>query len=369
MGTIKLDKDEMLKIAGELSSLKEEVNNILNKTQETENVLRRETSVSTYSQRKKLNDVQDLAYNLVKKFDIISDDFYNAARTMDSVQEEILTKISFNRMNMGITMEKINNGENVEIKSPVPEEYSDYKDYFIGEEKALKLIFTSYLKLLKCKNIYSGSEIKYIPKRIAYRKDGYLYIYELKETPIYSLFGTDFYGDFGIYELTGDKEYADRFKKYQYVQVYSTEPEVRLGVVDVSSLKNIQNFRKGALEHIFEGEINRRGQAVGFHYEDYPTTRGEIVSGTQSISNEFGIYSGNVKVDGISKVANNGKSTFFPRDWTPEQVVDAINQAYINKQYVPGTKNTYIGKSVNGLKIEMYIDNKTNKIISAFPKY
>ena len=54
-------------------------------------------------------------------------------------------------MNMGITMEKINNSENVEIKSPVPEEYSDYKDYFIGEEKALKLIFTSYLKLLKSK--------------------------------------------------------------------------------------------------------------------------------------------------------------------------------------------------------------------------
>lgn len=206
MGTIKLNKDELLRMAGELSSLKEEVNNILIKTQNTENVLRRETSVSTYSQRKKLNDVQDLAYNLVKKFDIISDDFYNAARTMDSVQEEILTKISFNRMNMGITMEKINNGENVEIKSPVPEEYSDYKDYFIGEEKALKLIFTSYLKLLKCKNIYSGSEIKDMPKRIAYREDGYLYIYELKETPMYNFFGTDFYGDFGIYEITGYRE-------------------------------------------------------------------------------------------------------------------------------------------------------------------
>ena len=42
MGTIKLDKDEMLKIAGELSALKEEINYILNKTHETYNVLRRE---------------------------------------------------------------------------------------------------------------------------------------------------------------------------------------------------------------------------------------------------------------------------------------------------------------------------------------
>ena len=32
MGTIKLDKDEMLKIAGKLSALKEEINYILNKT-------------------------------------------------------------------------------------------------------------------------------------------------------------------------------------------------------------------------------------------------------------------------------------------------------------------------------------------------
>ena len=76
MGTIKLDKDEMLKIAGELSALKSEINYILNKTQETENVLRRENSFSTYSQERKLSDLQDLAYNLVREFDKISDNFY-----------------------------------------------------------------------------------------------------------------------------------------------------------------------------------------------------------------------------------------------------------------------------------------------------
>ncbi len=76
MGTIKLDKDEMLKIAGELSALKSEINYILNKLSETENVLRRENSFSTYSQERKLSDIQDLAYNLVREFDKISDNFY-----------------------------------------------------------------------------------------------------------------------------------------------------------------------------------------------------------------------------------------------------------------------------------------------------
>ncbi len=363
MGTIKLDKDEMLKEAKELSVLKDQINNILNKTQETENVLRRETSVSTYNQRKKLNEVQDLAYNLVKKFDIISDDFYNAARTMDSVQEEILTKISFNRMNMGITMEKINNGENVEIKSPVPEEYSDYKDYFIGEEKALKLIFTSYLKLLKCKNIYSGSEIKDMPKRIAYREDGYLYIYELKETPMYNFFGTGFYGDFGIYEITGDREAANLKKLYKYECVYSNAPQVSLGIIDTSSLKNIKHFRNGALEHIFEGNINYKKEAVGYHYEGFQTAKGKIIKGTKTEVNNNGVYKARVEIEGIKKI---NPSTFFPENLSPQEVVDAINEAYIKRVNFRG--NVYRAKTSSGMEIEMFLD-KDNKIISAFPKY
>ncbi len=94
---------------------------------------------------------------------------------------------------------------------------------------------------------------------------------------MYKLYGTDFYGDYGIFEATGDREYADNFKIYSYVKVYSTEPEVALGVVDTSGLRNIQNFRRGALEHIFEGEINRNGDAVGYHYEGYSTARGTII--------------------------------------------------------------------------------------------
>ena len=99
MGTIKLDKDEMLKIAYELSVLKEEINYILNKTQETENVLRREKSVSTYSQERKLSDIQDLAYNLVREFDKISDNFYQAAKAYESTEDKLTNLVNINKDN------------------------------------------------------------------------------------------------------------------------------------------------------------------------------------------------------------------------------------------------------------------------------
>lgn len=61
------------------------------------------------------------------------------------------------------------------------------------------------------------------------------------------------------------------------------------------------------------------------------------------------------------------RSTFFPKHWNPQQVVDSINEAFYNKKFVEGTKNTFRGQTAEGLKIEMYIDNVSGKIISAFP--
>lgn len=44
-----------------------------------------------------------------------------------------------------------------------------------------------------------------------------------------------------------------------------------------------------------------------------------------------------------------------------------MNEAFTNKEFVQGTRNTYIGELKNGMQVEMYIDSATNKIISAFP--
>ncbi|MCW6059814.1 EndoU domain-containing protein [Clostridium sporogenes] len=158
---------------------------------------------------------------------------------------------------------------------------------------------------------------------------------------------------------------VDKICKDRYTKWAEGKSSEISHVKSIADLKNTENFRSSALNHILEGEINRSNMAVGYHYEKFPTSKGKIIEGTKSSPNDLGVYTGKVQVDGVIKKA---KSSFFPEEWSPQEVIDAINEAYNNKQFVKGTKNTFRGKSVSGLKIEMYIDNK-GKIISAFPKY
>ena len=59
-------------------------------------------------------------------------------------------------------------------------------------------------------------------------------------------------------------------------------------------------------------------------------------------------------------------STFFPRSMSPQQVIDAINEAYKDRIHIRG--NIYWGLTNSGMKIEMYLDDNS-KIVSAFPIY
>ncbi|AQR91907.1 EndoU domain-containing protein [Clostridium saccharobutylicum] len=138
-------------------------------------------------------------------------------------------------------------------------------------------------------------------------------------------------------------------------------------VKSISDLKNTDKFRSGALEHILEGELNARSKAVGFHYEGMPTAKGNIIPGTESVPNKFGVYTAKVEVNGVPKTANGGISSFYPKTWNAQDMVDEINQAYNNRAFKSG--NEFYGYASTGLKIKMYIDSNTNKIISAFPDY
>lgn len=144
----------------------------------------------------------------------------------------------------------------------------------------------------------------------------------------------------------------------------SRESSQEVTGIELKDLKQTEHFQKGALEHIFEGDINRKGKAVGFHYEGekIETVRGATIEGTVSKPNKDGVYHGKVKIDDVTK---NGFSTFFPKAWTAQEVVDNINQAYENKTFVTG--NTYVGVADSGVKIEMFLNQK-DQIISAFPK-
>lgn len=125
-------------------------------------------------------------------------------------------------------------------------------------------------------------------------------------------------------------------------------------------------FRDGALAHILEGELNNKGQAVGFHYANLPTRQGEIIEDTKSTKDKHGVYEAEVAVSEVEKTSNGGRSTFFPDSWDSQDVVDAINEAYDDRTFISG--NTYEGLTAEGIVVRMYLD-ESEKIISAFPVY
>lgn len=76
----------------------------------------------------------------------------------------------------------------------------------------------------------------------------------------------------------------------------------------------------------------------------------------------MGVYQANIEV---SEVLKKAKSTFFPKEWSSQQVVDAINEAFTNKKVVKN--NVYRGILSQGMEIEIILRN--DKIISAYPLY
>ena len=131
----------------------------------------------------------------------------------------------------------------------------------------------------------------------------------------------------------------------------------------LDNLTDLENFDASAIDHIFYGKINLKGKAVGFHYEGI-STKAQILNNIINIDSN-GVYIAKIRIDGIDKISNYGMTSFFPKNWTPQEVIDSINQAYSNKVHI--RDNKYIGYCNRGIKIEMYLNSHKN-IITAYPK-
>ena len=133
---------------------------------------------------------------------------------------------------------------------------------------------------------------------------------------------------------------------------------------DVKKLRNTENFSRNGLEHIFDGTVNKKGKATGYHYSRVRDSKGHILDGTRGKKDENGVFTAKVEVDGVKK---EGFSSFYPEDWSPQDVVDAINTAY--KEAVNDPKNPrgslWIGHA-GKLEIDMYLDDH-KKILTAYP--
>ena len=142
--------------------------------------------------------------------------------------------------------------------------------------------------------------------------------------------------------------------------------ETSYTMADIKKLKNTENFAKNTLEHIFDGTINSKGKATGYHYTKVSDSKGKIIDGTRSETDENGVFTGKVEVSGIKK---NGFSSFYPESWTPQQVVDAINTAYKDAISNPNNPKGSLWIGYCGdLEIDMYL-NSNKKITTAFPVY
>lgn len=162
------------------------------------------------------------------------------------------------------------------------------------------------------------------------------------------------------------KQYVAKEKSILESWNQNTSKSKMYNMDDLSKLQYTENFTEKSLIHIFEGDI-RRGQAGGYHYDMVEGTSGSIIEGTKSPAlNDAGVYKAKVEVNGILKKANRGESTFFPDRMSPQEVVDAINEAYETRVFDTDSRNVYEGISKNGMKIKMYLDSE-KKIISAYP--
>lgn len=81
------------------------------------------------------------------------------------------------------------------------------------------------------------------------------------------------------------------------------------------------------------------------------------------------------KLQWLSDIAKNsveigGKvkkqpTTFFPKSWTAEEVIEAIEKVYRNPSKVDNVKDIFEG-TVNGVNIRICLDG-TGKIVTAYP--
>lgn len=126
-------------------------------------------------------------------------------------------------------------------------------------------------------------------------------------------------------------------------------PRLRLATYPKSALEHLpgkEHFSENLVKHIFEGELNAKGDAVGYHYEGIEDTDGHVLPGTRT--------------EGFRKRL---RSTFFPREWSPWQVAHAIKEAYENRKLIVGNK--YRGES-QWFPVEFYLDAQ-EKIKTAYP--
>lgn len=129
---------------------------------------------------------------------------------------------------------------------------------------------------------------------------------------------------------------------------------------------DISNFKEGAVQHIIDGEVNGKGQVTGMHVAPKTESSPGRVTHDPSVGDNE-VFQGKVELYGHEKTSYGGNSTFFPKSWDNEKVIEEINSAFSNPNKTFIRENVYQVQSNSGIELELILDSKSGKIISAYP--
>lgn len=138
--------------------------------------------------------------------------------------------------------------------------------------------------------------------------------------------------------------------------------------------KHIEIFADNGLLNIFDGDLvtqidkqtsrlNHK-KVVGFRLENDENNNVRI--SCRTCEDSRGVYAATVFLDGVRRRGQNGRSNFFPKDWTREQVAGVIFEAYQNKTLANILEHRFVGQAADGMKISLWLD-KSGKVIDAMP--
>jgi len=122
------------------------------------------------------------------------------------------------------------------------------------------------------------------------------------------------------------------------------------------------------LTHIFDGEINRHGKPVGFHVAPKdPMGAKSRIKQILSGPNRAGIYTAIVEIyDPATGRWKEKFSSFYPDDFSRQQIIDSILFAHSNNRLPEGSR--WRGPSGHGFLIEGYRFGNGD-INTAYPLY
>ena len=122
--------------------------------------------------------------------------------------------------------------------------------------------------------------------------------------------------------------------------------------------------------HIFQGEINRKGLAVGYHHRPNGQDRNNArLVKTTGLPNNQGVYVGRVEIRNPANgqwVSKLSSSSFFPDRFSQAQVLNEIQGAFASTNK---SQERWQATSPSGLRIEGFYSKKTNTITTAYPIY